>query len=189
METAALIVSILALLVAGGAAWYTRGQKLAADRAVEEAVRSADGATRQPKVTPRFVGEDRTIATGPSPVDRGKTSSKHHLICDGGGVPLAVGLTGGNRNDITQLIPLLDAVPPVRGRRGRPRRKPDVRGGRQRQRPRQVPHRDWAGERVGLAFIPPGQPWRNGYIESFNGRLRDECLNITLFWSLTQAGS
>jgi len=29
--------------------------------------------------------------------------------------------------------------------------------------------------------------WRNGYIESFNGRLRDECLNINLFWSLTQA--
>jgi putative transposase len=33
---------------------------------------------------------------------------------------------------------------------------------------------DWAAERVGLAFIPPGEPWRNGYIESFNGRLRDE---------------
>lgn len=43
---------------------------------------------------------------------------------------------------------------------------------------------DWAGERVGLAFIPPGEPWRNGYIESFNSRLRDECLNINLFWSL-----
>ena len=41
--------------------------------------------------------------------------------------------------------------------------------------------REWAGERVGLAFIPPGQPWRNGYVESFNGRLRDECLNITVF--------
>jgi transposase InsO family protein len=38
-----------------------------------------------------------------------------------------------------------------------------------------------------LAFIPPGQPWRNGYIESFNGRLRDECLNINSFWSLTHA--
>jgi transposase len=37
-----------------------------------------------------------------------------------------VTLTGGNRNDITQLVPLLDAVPPIRGRRGRPRRKPDV---------------------------------------------------------------
>ncbi|GAA2522936.1 hypothetical protein GCM10010201_21420 [Pilimelia columellifera subsp. columellifera] len=46
---------------------------------------------------------------------------------------------------------------------------------------------DWAGQRVGLTYIPPGQPWRNGYIESFNGRLRDECLNINIFWSLTHA--
>jgi putative transposase len=46
---------------------------------------------------------------------------------------------------------------------------------------------DWAGERVGLAFIPPGQPWRNGYVESFNARVRDECLNINIFWSLTHA--
>ena len=38
--------------------------------------------------------------------------------------PLAVTLTGGNRNDITQLTPLLDAVPPIRGLRGRPRRRP-----------------------------------------------------------------
>jgi transposase InsO family protein len=30
-------------------------------------------------------------------------------------------------------------------------------------------------------------PWRNPYIESFNGRLRDECLNINVFWSLTHA--
>ena len=46
---------------------------------------------------------------------------------------------------------------------------------------------DWAEDRVGLAFIPPGEPWRNAYIESFNGRLRDECLNIELFWSLAHA--
>jgi transposase InsO family protein len=46
---------------------------------------------------------------------------------------------------------------------------------------------DWAGERVGLHFIPPGQPWRNGYVESFNSRVRDECLNINMFWSLAQA--
>jgi putative transposase len=45
----------------------------------------------------------------------------------------------------------------------------------------------WAGERVGLSFIPPGEPWRNGYIESFNARVRDECLNINIFWSLTHA--
>jgi putative transposase len=45
----------------------------------------------------------------------------------------------------------------------------------------------WAAERVGLHFIPPGEPWHNGYIESFNARVRDECLNINIFWSLTQA--
>ncbi len=46
---------------------------------------------------------------------------------------------------------------------------------------------DWAGQASGLWFIPPGQPWRNPFIESFNVRLRDECLNINEFWSLTQA--
>jgi transposase InsO family protein len=46
---------------------------------------------------------------------------------------------------------------------------------------------DWAGERTGLAYIPPGSPWLNGYVESFNARLRDECLNINSFYSLTHA--
>jgi transposase len=61
---------------------------------------------------------------GPSPVDRGRLGSKHHLICDAGGIPPAVTLTGGNRNAVTQLIPLVDATSPIRGRRGRPRRRP-----------------------------------------------------------------
>ena len=46
---------------------------------------------------------------------------------------------------------------------------------------------EWAEEHVGLHSIPPGQPWRNGYVESFNSRVHDECLNINSFWSLTQA--
>jgi transposase len=33
-------------------------------------------------------------------------------------------LTGGNRIDVTQLLPLLQAIPPIRGKRGRPRSKP-----------------------------------------------------------------
>lgn len=45
---------------------------------------------------------------------------------------------------------------------------------------------DWAAGQVGLHFIPP-EPWRNGYVESFNSRVRDECLNINSFWSLAQA--
>ena len=63
--------------------------------------------------------------TGPSPVDRGRKGSKHHLLVDANGTPLAWTLTGGNRHDVTQLIPLLDRVPPVAGRVGRPRRRPD----------------------------------------------------------------
>ena len=39
----------------------------------------------------------------------------------------------------------------------------------------------------GCHSIPPGEPWRNGYVESFNSRIRDECLNINIFWSLAQA--
>jgi len=46
-------------------------------------------------------------------------------LVDGTGIPLAWTVTGGNRNDVTQLIPLLDAVPAVAGRVGRPRRRPD----------------------------------------------------------------
>ncbi len=36
-------------------------------------------------------------------------------------------------------------------------------------------------------FIRPGKPTENGYIESFNGRLRDECLNVNQFLSLADA--
>jgi len=63
--------------------------------------------------------------TGPSPVDRRKRGSKHHLLVDANGIPLAVRLTKANRNDITQLEPLLDDIPPVGGKVGHPRRTPD----------------------------------------------------------------
>jgi transposase len=46
------------------------------------------------------------------------------VITDGNGIPLAVSLTGGNRNDVLQLTPLLEAIPPVRGKVGKPRRRP-----------------------------------------------------------------
>ena len=61
--------------------------------------------------------------TGPSPVDRARTGSKHHLLTDATGVPLAISLTGGHRNDVTQLLPLVDGVKPVRGKSGRPRQR------------------------------------------------------------------
>ena len=41
--------------------------------------------------------------------------------------------------------------------------------------------------KVGMSYIPPGTPWNNGYIESFNRRLRRECLNRNHWTSLLEA--
>ena len=48
--------------------------------------------------------------------------------------------------------------------------------------------RSWLN-RLGVKtlFIEPGSPWENGYIESFNGKLRDELLNREIFTTLTEA--
>jgi transposase InsO family protein len=40
---------------------------------------------------------------------------------------------------------------------------------------------------VRTLFIEPGSPWENGYIESFNGKLRDELLNLEIFTTLEEA--
>jgi putative transposase len=46
----------------------------------------------------------------------------------------------------------------------------------------------WSQERgVEWHYIAPGKPTQNAFVESFNGRLRDECLNETLFTSLAKA--
>jgi transposase len=64
------------------------------------------------------------VNTGPNPTDRAKLGSKRHLICDGQGVPLAIQLTGASRHDSQQALRLVDAIPPLQGLRGRPRRRP-----------------------------------------------------------------
>jgi transposase InsO family protein len=48
--------------------------------------------------------------------------------------------------------------------------------------------RGWL-ERLGVRtlFIEPGSPWENGYIESFNGKLRDEVLNGEIFDTVLEA--
>ncbi len=48
--------------------------------------------------------------------------------------------------------------------------------------------RNWLNNlEVTTLFIEPGSPWENGYIESFNGKLRDELLNREIFTTLTEA--
>jgi len=48
--------------------------------------------------------------------------------------------------------------------------------------------RSWFGKLgAKTLYIAPGSPWENGYCESFNGKLRDECLNGEIFYSLKEA--
>jgi transposase len=64
--------------------------------------------------------------SGPNPTDRGRPGVKHHLLVDAHGVPLVLGTTPANVPEVNHLIPMVDAVPAVPGRRGRPRRRPRV---------------------------------------------------------------
>ncbi|MGT2509196.1 IS5 family transposase [Cupriavidus basilensis] len=85
---------------------------------------------------PRFLTSSRRFVvgascwggrkTGPNPTDRARPGSKHHILVDANGIPVSAILTAANRNDVTQLLPLVDAIPPIRGVRGRPLQKPKV---------------------------------------------------------------
>jgi len=63
--------------------------------------------------------------TGPSPVDRRKKGSKHAVLTEGQGIPLVVDVLPANTPDANQAVPLVDAVPPIGGKPGHPRRRPD----------------------------------------------------------------
>jgi transposase len=62
--------------------------------------------------------------TGPSPVDRGKTGSKIHVLSDRAALPLSVAVSAANTNDAYALKPLVMAIPAIRSRRGPRRRRP-----------------------------------------------------------------
>jgi hypothetical protein len=63
-------------------------------------------------------------ATGENPTDRRKPGTKHHVAVDRQGIWLAAGLSGADRPDDGLFEAVLEAIPPLRGRRGRPRRPP-----------------------------------------------------------------
>jgi transposase InsO family protein len=44
-----------------------------------------------------------------------------------------------------------------------------------------------SGLKVGTLFIEPGSPWQNGFVESFNGKMRDECLNVNVCGTVLEA--
>ncbi len=56
--------------------------------------------------------------TGPNPVVRGKAGSKLHVLTDAQGLPVVVGVSAANVNDVQALRPLILGIPAVRSRRG-----------------------------------------------------------------------
>src|SRR2546428_7732949 len=66
-------------------------------------------------------GED----TGPNPTDRSKSGSKHHVMTDARGIPLAATVTAANVNEVTQVLQVLTDMPPVGGKPGPKREKPE----------------------------------------------------------------
>ena len=99
--------------------------------------------------------------TGPNPTDRRKAGSKHHVLTDANGIPVVARLTAANRHDVTQLLPLVDAIPPLRGRPGRPLRKPGVVQGDRAYDSQ--PHRDQLAQRgIASQLAKRGRPHGSG---------------------------
>jgi len=63
--------------------------------------------------------------TGPSPVDRRKKGSKHTLLVDRHGIPLAIRTAGANASDHQQILPVVLDFPKITGKPGRPKELPD----------------------------------------------------------------
>jgi transposase len=62
--------------------------------------------------------------TGPNPTDRRKPGTKQHLLVDRNGVPLEIRITGANRHDVLEIIPLVVNMPSIAGKPGHPIQKP-----------------------------------------------------------------
>lgn len=64
--------------------------------------------------------------TRENPTDRRKLVTRHHIVTDAHGVPLAVTITDSNVCDVKELLHMVDAIPNARGKIGHPRKRPDV---------------------------------------------------------------
>jgi transposase len=64
-------------------------------------------------------------ATGPSPVDRSRKGTRHTLLVDRHGAPLAIRTAGANASDHKQIIPVVLDYPRIKGTPGRPKDRPD----------------------------------------------------------------
>ncbi|MCR1768655.1 hypothetical protein EFP18_26405 [Burkholderia glumae] len=102
-----------------GPEWLAPAARLAASRRAGSTACSAAGeaaSRREARLLPR--GRRRIVdscgwggrKTGPHPTDRARPGSKRHIATVSNRMPIAVILSGANRNDVTQLVALIEAV-------------------------------------------------------------------------------
>jgi transposase len=109
--------------------------RLDATRSLARGPSSAVASSGKTRFAPTFPGHYRQRIdarglggqhTGPNPTDRAKKGCKRHVITDARGVPLVVDTGPANEPDGKLALAMLDRLPAVVGRRGRPRRKPKI---------------------------------------------------------------
>lgn len=163
-------------LLASARAVATRGRVETAASGLAHRIAPVGPARSRPRsrrqcLTPRAA---RGKNTGPNPTDRRKAGSKHHVLTDPNGIPVVARLTPANRHDVTQLLPLVDGIPPLRGGLGPPLRKPGlVQGDRRYDSP---PRRDQL-ERAGS----PAN-WRNAVDHTAAGLVARAGSFEPVFW-------
>jgi hypothetical protein len=109
--------------------------------------------------------------SGPNPVDRAKRGTKHHVLTDATGISLAAQATAANRNDVSQLRPLVERIAPVRGR---PRRRPRILQG-DRGYDCEA-HRQWLRRRGIRPLLAPLDDWMIGCLDARTATL----CNVTM---------
>ena len=100
---------------------YRRTAALAEKETIANSARKAVLGLRATSIRAVGSGQNRT-----QPHRSRATSAKRHFLTDAQGIPLSLTLTGAKRNDVTQLLPLIEAIPPIRGKCGRPLSKPSI---------------------------------------------------------------
>jgi transposase InsO family protein len=100
------------------------------------------------------------------------------------GVEIASMVDEHTRESLLNIVRLVAELDTVFAARGGPPRVPRLDNG-----PEMTSQalQQFCGEKIGLSYIPPGTPRNNGFVESFNGRMRRECLNRNHWTSLLEA--
>ena len=87
--------------------WQRLHEVLLEELQEADAIDWSRGAVDSTKARALGGGDD----TGPNPTDRAKLGSKHHVLTDAQGIPVATTVTGANAADVNSLLPLVDSIP------------------------------------------------------------------------------